>query len=56
MKPEPEIWVPVAKPRFVGKRVNSLRDERGLLYVYIIILVCMGVGRGVQGDLGPTGF
>ena len=38
------------------KRVNFLRDERGLLYVYIIILVCMGVGRGVQGDLGPTGF
>ena len=39
-----------------GKRDNLLRVERGLPYVYIIILVCMGVGRGVQWSLGLPGF
>ena len=34
-----------------GKRVNLLRDDRRLPFVYIIFLVFMGVGREVQG--GP---
>jgi len=43
-------------PGFWGKRVNLMRNERGLQYLYIIILVCMSDGRGVKGDLGLTEF
>jgi len=39
---------PLQSPGLWGKRVNLLRDERGLSYVYIIILVCMVVGKGIQ--------
>ena len=47
---EPEIWVPVAQSlRLWDKRVNLLRDELGLPYVYKITLVCMEVRRGCRG-------
>jgi len=38
VNPEPEIGVPVTQPLW-GERVNLLRDEHGLPYVHIIILV-----------------
>jgi len=41
---------PFHSPGLWGKRVNLLRDERGLPYVYIVILVYTGMGRGGQGD------
>jgi len=43
-------------PGLWGKRVNLLRDERGLPYVYIVILFGMGVGKGAQGTLDPLDF
>ena len=43
-------------PGLWGKRVNLLRDERCLPYVHIIILVCLGVGRGRKGTLDPLDF
>ena len=42
-------------PNLWSKRVDLLRDEHGFSYMYIIILVCMGVGRGQEG-LKTLGF
>jgi len=57
LQPEPEIWVPVTQHQVRGKRVNLLRDERGLTCVYIHFLVFMGVGMGVnRGPWHPLGF
>ena len=56
-EPELEIWVPFThSPGLWGKRVNLLRDESVLPYVYTITLVCIGVGRAVQAGLVSPGF
>jgi len=51
-----EFGFSLHSPSFWDKWVNLLRDECGLPYVYIILLICMSVRRGLQEGLWLPGF